>query len=642
MIEKENIPSEKILVFLYNSIQSIKWTTKLNFNLCGEVNKNTYVGFINKELKKYWPVVTEKCEDIKENFIKPQRVSSEVSSYIMEKIIDDLRKEKDYFYDITSTTNKIASSILSNMNNAALNLIPFNNISKRLYSALEVKSETKEVLYEDMNKVIEIYFKKLITKGYIDYAISIYLYNKYLLEDELYKKQIQERFEYLIVDDFNEVSKAQLKFINTIESQLKKSYLFFNPLGGNFIFNGSDINYIKSNLKIKHKSVTLNENFTCSKDLIKISQILCAKINNEDIAVKEKIPISIDVNSELRSEMILKVMLKVENLLKEGKHVEDIAIITPFKDLSINYEIEKLINHIGLEKDNLNETVDRLVDNEYIHALIVMACMYKKSKSIKITEDDYNNLFSFLFEIDLVRSSILTEALLNKNLDEISEERVGKECIKKYENFKKWIKDCRKEDMSLGEFFRKAYLEILINMPCAKENIVMCKKIFESAEKFMDVIKGFYGDKKSCDEFFIFAVSKLKNFKSILEIEEKLLSNEITISTPYNYITSSMHNKIQIWVDVNSETWCPRNIRNLSNNYVLKNSWQEENIYNDEIESNNIRSNICLLIERLLARCSEKVYMYGSEYSIAGYQQENILASNVMEIINEKDELNGK
>ena len=82
--------------------------------------------------------------------------------------------------------------------------------------------------------------------------------------------------------------------------------------------------------------------------------------------------------------------------------------------------------------------------------------------------------------------------------------------------------------------------------------------------------------------------------------------------------------------------WSPRNIKELTNTYVLRNTWDMNHIYTDEIEEKNRQNNLISVIKCLMRKCSEEIYFYGSEYSINGYEQQSAFSDVIIDMLSER------
>ncbi|MGH4124344.1 MAG: hypothetical protein ACREV6_15565 [Clostridium sp.] len=324
---------------------------------------------------------------------------------------------------------------------------------------------------------------------------------------------------------------------------------------------------------------------------------------------------------------------------------KDIAIICPFNDFIISYELLKKAKELGISVMETSKK-DRFIDNEYLHPLIVLAVLCNDYKSIRLTKEDYKNFFSFMLRLDAIRSSLLPLAQ-ESGLQDLSieiEDRVGSDAVGKYNELKQWIENYKVNLMehkgSLGEFFRNAFSQVLISLPNVKKHIEDYIGLYESCEGFINTLDKLEFKGKSSEERFIeFIRGEGSGFYSMNEIQEMLLQdNSIVLTSPYTYLTSNLSSKVQIWTDINSNMWSPRNAQELSNSHVLKTNWNIDDIYTEKEENKNVYGILMSLVNCLLRKCRGEVYIYGSEYSLSGFQQESKFADILIEILCERGE----
>ncbi|GEM_PF-342119 len=646
LIENQNIKSSNILCLFMNRYQNITWTKDMIFNTSSEIRKSSYYGFIRRELSLYWPYIVENCTEIKINILKPEFASFDATNYAMKALVEHFKKSKGYFQDITSTSSKIASDLISNINNAALSLVPFDEIGTRLYNSLEVNDFLVKETYNQLDEVTGYYISKLLRNGVVDYGLSFYLYNNYLLHDSRYTSI--NNIKYLIVDDIDEASPAEQELVFKIINKVDRAYLFYNPKGGLCSYYGANTDYFKSKLNIEYHEITLDNHFCCNDNFIKLASVIDNRTHNSymEEKINEDVPAFIDMSSQLRSEMVQKIILKVEELLNQGLMPKDIAIICPFNDFIISYELQKKVNELGISVMETSRK-NRFIDNEYLHPLIVLAVLCNDYKSIRLTKEDYKNFFSFMLRLDAIRSSLLYPFAQEEGLQDLSaeiEDRVGSEAVGKYNELKQWIVNYKVNLMghecSLGEFFRNAFSQVLIILPKVKEHIEDYIGLYESCEGFINTLDKLEFKGKSSEERFIeFIRGDGSGFYSMNEIQEMILQdNSIVLTSPYTYLTSNLSSKVQIWTDINSNIWSPRNARELSNSYVLKSNWNIDDMYTEKEENKNVYGILMSVVNCLLRKCRGELYIYGSEYSLSGFQQESKFADILIEILSERGE----
>nr|WP_294575625.1 hypothetical protein [uncultured Romboutsia sp.] len=133
LLNRTNNNSRSILLIVPNSITKVNYERLLNIEISEELNITTYISFIKREIIKFWPLITEKCSEIRNEVICPIFIPSSLSEYIIINKVNELRNANGYFQDITGTNRSIANNINNNINKAALALIDFKTIEEKIY-----------------------------------------------------------------------------------------------------------------------------------------------------------------------------------------------------------------------------------------------------------------------------------------------------------------------------------------------------------------------------------------------------------------------------------------------------------------------------------------------------------------------------
>lgn len=107
LIQKNNNKSQKILLLVPNSMTRLKYNKLINLEYSEELKITTYISFIKKELTKFWPLINEKCIEIKNKKLSPIFISNSLAQYIINDKVNKKRNLEGYFQDITSTNRKI-------------------------------------------------------------------------------------------------------------------------------------------------------------------------------------------------------------------------------------------------------------------------------------------------------------------------------------------------------------------------------------------------------------------------------------------------------------------------------------------------------------------------------------------------------
>ena len=602
---KNNNRTEKILVLVPNSKIRLNYDRKIDINYSEAINTCTYSSFINKELIKFWPLIIKECKEIKNYSIKPIFISSSLSDYIINNMVSKKRNLEGYFEDITGSNRNIASSISYNMNKASQSLFDFSIIGERIYNSKTNRDKLNRYSYSQMNEIISDYIELLISNSMIDSSISMYLYNKYLLSNEIYINHLKANINYLIVDSLENCNSAEVDFISKLMDFTNEAYLYINETKDYASFNNVDKVYIQDKLFNRCEIIdNYNIDKVDTKELIKLNKV-----------------IELNQNNQLYNEMISEVSEKVVKLINEGYKPRDIAIICPISNTIVDYQLKNTLSKNNIDLYNTKQD-KRIIDYPYPHALMVAACIYYKCEEL-LNEEDYINFITLVLNTNKIKAfKIFKNKLDNEEYNKIID----------------YIRESRNKDINIYEFLMRFYIDILLNLKEGKKNVKICKKVIQESEVFTENISKLNLDtEKSKEKIFIEALkSSIKDYYSILDIEEFGEENSVVLTTPYTYISYNMKTPIQIWVDVGSNLWSMKGEKEISNVHVLKKSFTDKQIYTENMEEDYKRYYLFNTIYNLLIN-TDKVYAYKSEYTVNGYIQESILYSLLLKLIDKGD-----
>lgn len=596
IIKDNNFKSSDILIFTDNSVASLNYIRQIDINISEELKIRTYSQFVREEVTTYWPIILSSCKNIIKKDLVPTFISTNLKTYIFEKKIEEMRNKNSYFEDVTGTNRAIASNIMNNLDHAIYNEIDYKYIGEKVYNSKANKDNINNKSYIQMNEIIEEYMDEMISNSIIDNTISVYLYNNYLLKDKIYKDQLAKRYNYLFVDDLQNISTSQVSLIEFFEEKEKQIYLY---LDNNKYFSS----FIKNDLKYIHNKLLIQEE------------------NYSNIGIFDLInmpaKIELDQSSQLYGEMIDNIALKIEKLVEQGVSKKDIVIINPINTPVLDYEISNKLSSKNIDILTIKNN-SKLIDYQYGNALYVAVTIYcKKQQYIK--EEEYINFIQILFDLNRLEAYRVYK---NRDNDE------------NYKSVIKYIDTKRDEKLNIGEFLTKFYIDKVLNLKEGLNNVFICKNIISESEAFVDALEKLnLKDNKDADEIFIISLKKfIKDYFIARDIEDIKNKDAVLITTPYSYIANNIDRKIQIWVDIGSNTWNMKIEKDLANPLVLKKSFKDGEIYTSEIEETYKKYYMYNTLYNLLKN-AENIYAYKSEYSINGYIQEGGLYSTILRLI---------
>lgn len=602
---KESYKTNNVLLLVPNNKIKFKYNKLINLNISEEINISTYNSFLIKEVVKFWPIIQQKYNNIINHKVKPSIINSSLSDYILNKIVKEKRTVEGFFNDITASNRNIASSISFNINKGCQSLIDLNDIGNRIYYSKHNQSKMDRFSYSQMQEIINEYLDLLLKNSTMDNSIAIYLYNEFLLKDEEYVNNLRRRVNYLIVDSLENCTASEVDFIDILLDSVKESYMYINETKDYAAFNNVDMKYIKDKLFSKC-------NFIKNSEISEVNINELFKLNKD---------IELNQNIQLYSQMLIEASNKVVELIKKGYRAKDIAIISPINNTITEYEIKNTLlkNNIGFYSTKQDK---RIIDYPYAHALMVASCIFYECEEL-LNNEDYISFISLLLNTNKIRA----KKILSKKLES-----------DKYNEIINYIRSKKLDDVNIYEFLIKFYIDKLLELPKGKENVKICKKIIQESENFTENISLLgINNNKSKEKIFIEALkSSIKDYYTLLELEDFKDEDLVVLTTPYTYISHNMKSDIQIWLDIGSNMWSMKSEKEISNVHVLKKSFIEGNIYTDDVEEFYKDYYLNNTIYNLLLN-AEKVYAYKSEYTVNGYIQEGSLYGLILKLIDKGD-----
>nr|WP_295599895.1 hypothetical protein [uncultured Terrisporobacter sp.] len=608
IIKKNNYRSKNILFLVPNSITKLNYMRDINLLFSEELKITTYSHFVQSELIKYWPIVVKNCNQIKKDKISPSFISPSLSEYIIKSYIKKMREEENYFEDIVGTDKSICRNIMDNLSKACFNNFDINSIGEKIYDTKKNRNDLNRYSYSQMQEIIDYYVETLFLEGIIDNSLSIYLYNNFLLNNKDYKEKLKKEYKYLIVDSLENSSVSEGNLIDELMQSVEDAYIFYDKSKDYSSFKNVDIKYIEENILKRHFSEHSEDKF------------IFDEINIQTL-YKEKNKINIDENSHLYDEMIEAVGNKIEELIRSGKNLKDIVIISPINNSILDYKICNKLKEKNIEIQN-TKMDSKIIDHPYANALVVATCIFLNLQHF-IKEEEYINFIEVLFEVNKIR------AIKIYNTRHENEE---------YKNLIEFIRNKEKESLRISEFLLQFYIEKMLNLKNGKENVQFCKEIIKQGDIFSEILEDLNINKKEKHEIFIKCLKEnINDYYMSSDMEDMKKSNKIIIATPYTYINANINRKIQLWLDIGSNVWNMKIEKDISNPLVLRKSFKKK-IYSDEMEENYKKYYLYNLIYNLLIN-SEEVYAFKSDYSVNGFMQESMMYTLLLRLLDKGEKV---
>lgn len=246
------------------------------------------------------------CLDIVKPLVEkyiPQRVSKkEIESFEnFKKELENLIFPDKPFVYIESLRESLVNSL-----NDSINKARSEDTSKPLSSWKEkfiTKSEDQSFILKDQKNIDKLfalcsvykqYNDQLFKMGFFDFDDMIIEVTKKMENDSVFLSIISERFQYILVDEFQDTNDAQIRLLWSLtSSSLHEGRPNIMAVGDDdqaiFRFQGAEVlnmvNFIKQYKD--PKLISLNENYRSTKDILDLSESV---INLSDFSLRKLFP----------------------------------------------------------------------------------------------------------------------------------------------------------------------------------------------------------------------------------------------------------------------------------------------------------------------------------------------------------------
>ena len=248
---------------------------------------------------------------------------------------------------------KLLQDICTSLQLCATDDVPYNEIFS--FIALQktnMKHPTDELIYtsnmpfkkDAMKRIYVMYEQFKEKKTYIEFDDFLNMANEVFDENEDILAKYQTIFQYVLVDEFQDVSLSQALLLKKLNS--KNTMIVGDPLQAIYSFRGGDSKFIL-NFDTSYsdvKVINLNTNYRCSEDIVRTANKLALSIPDskhknyvESVADKPifKIPELRHFSDDYdEGEWIAK---RITELKREGYKYNDIAILA-----RTNAQLQKL------------------------------------------------------------------------------------------------------------------------------------------------------------------------------------------------------------------------------------------------------------------------------------------------------------
>jgi len=649
LLRNNQISGNRILVLVPQRSLGIAYQNFLDelgdFN-GGVVTIQTLGGVAQRMIRLFWPVIAPMTSFsiVK----KPIFLTLETAQYYLNNVCEPYF-EKGYFESIRTEKPRILSQILDNLNKAAVIGFPQDEIGSRLKSAWS--QEPNHIIAYDQAQEIASKFREFCFRNnFLDFSLQVEIFSRYLWSSFLCTEYLKGQYDFLIYENieedvpvFHDILLEWLpKFTGSLiirdENAGFRSFLGADPISANRFEKKCDLIYqINNQINESYRMLSLKKHFLSAFQNYTVY----------DTKVDLQPELSVSFNSYY-PEMIEKITHQILNLLNQGVMPGEIAILAPFVSDVLRFQIQNRFTNYGIEIAS-HRPSRSLREEPLTKVLLTWSKIAHPQWDMR--PSSYELRFALMHSIqdlDPIRADLLVKLIFKPKSDFwISDvfqakmeflERITLSFCHKYQTIMEWLKNTKNDNSDLDIFISRLFGEILsqpgfgLNENYSAAEIT--SRLIESIQKFRKVVS-------SSNEFDSNLISKEyittinKGIIAALNLESWEPTNEkaIYVSPAYTFLMQNRSVKYQFWLDIGSMGWWQRLMQPLTQPYVLSRNWKNGEKWTDLNEFEINQANLSKLVQGLLNRCSEGLFVHSTGYNESGNEEKGPLLKTIQKIL---------
>lgn len=206
---------------------------------------------------------------------------------------------------------------------------------------------------EQLERIYDIYQKELKKDNILDFDDLLYLTYKILANDDYLREKYQKKFDYILVDEFQDTNKIQFQLINLLTNDKQNIFVVGDINQSIYSFRGArieNINKFRAHYKDKLQLIKLEDNYRSTKEILDVANAVI-KANNSFVDMNLKTDKSTGlkpkiVETDSNYGEVIFVINEIKKLLNEGYEYKDFAVLYRINSLSLNFETEFIKQNI--------------------------------------------------------------------------------------------------------------------------------------------------------------------------------------------------------------------------------------------------------------------------------------------------------
>ncbi len=635
------VPAGSILIFTPQRTISAPYQSAANMPgvvAGGTVNFVTLGGLAQRMVDLFWPQVAEAAGFAHPNE-PPTFLTLETAQYYLAHLVRPLFDE-GLFNGVIMERNRIYSQIIDNLNKAAVVGFPFTEIGERLQTAWTGEPGQVRV-YADAQHCATLFRHFCFAHNLLDFSLQVEVFSKHLWSDTTFRDFLLGTYQHLIVDNVEEDVPLAHDLLSQWLDQAESGLVIYDQDAGYRRFLGADP---AGALRLRdncERAIEFSQSFVTTPGVHSLAEHL-KRIILHDYASPRGADPRLALSHQTHTyhpQMLDWVVEEIDSLISiQGVPAQEIAILSPFLSDSLRFSLVHRLEekHIPVRTHRPSRS---LREEPATTCLLTLAEIAHPEWGFIPSKFDVVNCLTLSIEgLDLVRAKVLADVVYRvkdgipvllpfEKIISPTQERITYLIGEKYDHLRLWLERYHQSgSIELDHFISALFGEVLsqagFGFHSSYDLGQVVAILVESVRKFRKVTgKVLESEAISISKEYINMVQEGVIAAQYLPSWQAGKSEAVFIAPAYTFLVTNFPVEIQFWLDVGSRSWAERLYQPLTQPYVLSRAWEEHKTWTDDDEVSTSNQTLVTVVEGLLLRCRQKLYLGLSEYNEQGYEQ---------------------
>ena len=634
----------------------------------GEATPATIGGLARRLVDLFWPLAAEAA-----GFSQPDQppvfLTLETAQYYMARIVRP-HLEEGWFESVTMDRNRLYSQIIDNLNKAAASGFPHTEVGDRLINAWGGDPAQRRV-YADAQACANEFRRYCLEHNLLDFSLQLEIFAHILWNDSAVQTWLAENYRHLIYDNPEEDIPLAHDLLAAWLPAFDSALIVYDDGAGYRRFLGADPESALGLAELCDEVVTLDESFVTNAGLVWLGQALESVVQITPTPFPEGDGLTDELNiasARFYPEMLDGVADEIQRLVTDGTPPGEIVVLAPYLSDALRFSLMNRLEARGVPVRS-HRPSRSLREEPASQCLLTIAALAHPGWQIRPSAFDFAYMLMQSLEgMDLVRAQLLTQIVYRPSASSLGafdqivpemQERITYLLGSRYTQLRDWLEAYRAEPpQALDHFLRRLFGEVLSqegfgfhrNFDSAK----VAASLIESVQKFRWAMEGGASETDNLGDGTNSQSTNLPTLALGLEYLTMLqdgviaaqyisawqtdVQDAVLLAPAYTFLMGNRPVDVQFWLDAGSGGWVERLFQPLTHPYVLSRHWPRERVWTDtdEVEANT--ATLTRLLNGLLLRCRQKIYLGLTELGESGYEQRGTLLRAFNRVLTENRE----